>query len=260
MQQKMKALKKNGENLNDYHVYHYKPGTFFVQYLKFFFISGFILYLFYRSSIVLLFGMILSFYLTLNQRKRLCEERKWRLNLQFRDAMTAVAAALEAGYSVENAFKEAIGDLGLMYDRRSDIIREFELIRQKLRVNIPIEDILWDFANRSGVEDIENFAEIFCAARRSGGNFIKVIRHTSRNIGDKIEVKREILTMMTGKRLEAKIMSLIPAGIIVYLWLFSPGYLDSLYGNFKGVVYMSAMLVLYVVSYLLSVRIMEIQV
>lgn len=256
----MKLLKKDVENLSDYHVYHYKPVKFLIQYLKFLFISGLILYLFYRSSIVILIGMILSFYLTLNQRKKLCEERRWRLNLQFRDAMTAVAAALEAGYSVENSFGEAIGDLKLMYEQKSDIIREFELITQKLRVNIPIEDILSDFANRSGVEDIENFAEIFCAARRSGGNFIKVIRHTSKNIGDKIEVKREILTMMTGKRLEARIMSLIPAGIIMYLWLFSPGYLDCLYGNFKGVVYMSVMLILYMASYLLSVRIMQIQV
>lgn len=260
MWQEMAVFKRKEENFWDYHVYHYRPGTFLIQYLKFFCIVGFILYLFYRNGLILLLSLVLSFYLTLNQRKKLCEERKWRLNLQFKDAMTAVAAALEAGYSVENAFGEAVGDLKNMYEKQSDIMREFVLITKKLRVNIPIEDILWDFANRSGVEDIENFAEIFCAARRSGGNFIKVIRHTSKNISDKIEVKREILTMMTGKRLEAKIMSLIPAGIIMYLWLFSPGYLDSLYGNLKGVVYMSVMLILYMAAYFLSVRIMEIQV
>ena len=246
--------------MSDYHIYHYKPAKFITQYLKFLFISGFILYLFYRTGIVILISSAVSFFLTLNHRKKLCEERKWRLNLQFKDAMTALAAALEAGYSVENSFGEAVSDLKLMYEQKSDIIREFELMTKKLKVNIPVEDILMDFANRSGVEDIENFAEIFCAARRSGGNFIKVIRHTGKNIGDKIEVKREILTMMTGKRLEAKIMSLIPAGIIMYLWVFSPGYLDSLYGNLKGMVYMSVMLILYMVSYLLSVRIMQIQV
>lgn len=258
----MRGLRKDSSRDGpvDYNIYNYTGLTFITQYLKFFLISLFILYLFYRNGFVILFSLGLSFYLTMNQKKKLCEDRKWQLNLQFKDAMISVAAALEAGYSVENAFKEAAGDLKMMYDGKSDIIREFDIITQKVKVSIPLEETLWDFAKRSGVEDIENFAEVFSGARRSGGNFIKVIRHTCQNISDKIEVKREIVTMMTGKRLEAKIMSLIPAGIIVYLWFFSSGYLDSLYNNLSGIIYMSIMLALYLLAYLLSGKIMDIEV
>ena len=51
--------------------------------------------------------------------------RKWEFNQQFRQGILCLSAALNAGYSIENAFGEAIGDLSLMYDEDADIIQEF---------------------------------------------------------------------------------------------------------------------------------------
>ena len=54
--------------------------------------------------------------------------------------------------------------------------------------NIPIEALLSNFAQRSGVEDIENFANVFATCYRKGGNIKEIIKNTAEIIGDKIEI------------------------------------------------------------------------
>ena len=59
----------------------------------------------------------------------------------------------------------------------------------------------------------------------------RVIQKTARMLGDKIDVRREIEATLAAKKSEQMIMSVMPAGIIFYLKLTSPGFLDVLYGN-----------------------------
>lgn len=112
-------------------------------------------------------------------------------------------------------------------------------------MNQPVEVILKDFADRSGIDDIKNFAEVFDTAKRTGGDLIKIIRSTGNIIRDKIEVKREIITMITAKKFESNIMNLIPFGIIVYLRMFSPDFLSPLYHNLFGILFMTVILIIY---------------
>ena len=70
-------------------------------------------------------------------------------------------------------------------------------------------------------------------------------------LGDKIDVRKEA---------EQMIMSLMPAGIILYLKLTSPGFLSVLYGNLFGMCAMTLCLGIYVLSYWLGRRIVDIEV
>lgn len=187
-------------------------------------------------------------------------ERKWELNLQFRDGITSISSALNAGYSIENAICEAKKDLLLMYDENTIIVKEFQYMIYQMNNNQTVEEILQDFAERSSVEDIHNFAEVFITAKRTGGDIIKIIRTTSNSISDKLEVKREILTLITAKKFESNIMNVIPLGIILYMWVCSPGFLDPLYGNILGIGIMSVALLLYGVAYVISQQIINIEV
>ena len=59
---------------------------------------------------------------------------------------------------------------------------------------------------------------------------------------------------------EQMIMSLMPAGIILYLQLASPGFLDILYGNPFGICAMTVCLAVYGAAYWMGKRIVEIEV
>ena len=151
------------------------------EYLKAF-ITGFVeafilLFLFYRAVVVsfvlaLIYGIInIKLY-----KKKSIEEWRWQMNLEFREVMTGLSSALNAGYSIENAFIEAKSDLLLLYGDKSVMLRELDAINSKLRLNQPLEIILIEFAQYCKVEDINNFAEVFQTAKRTGGKFYKIGR------------------------------------------------------------------------------------
>ena len=203
-------------------------------------------YLFYKSKWVLLLMLPVPVFYLKWQKNRMIRERRKNLNYQFKDALTSLSVAVQAGYSVESAVKTCVRDLERLYGKGTDIV--------------PLEELFLDLGERSQIEDIENFASVFYTAKRTGGDMNRVIQKVSRMLGDKIDVKKEIEATLAAKKSEQMIMSLMPVGIILYLQMTSPGFLSVLYGNPFGIAAMSICLVIYAAAYWLGRRIVDIEV
>ena len=119
--------------------------------------------------------------------------------------------------------------------------------------------MLFRSGERSGLEDIHSLAEVFSIAKRSGGNLINILKYTETLFIQKETIKNEIQTMITGKKLEILIMSMIPAGMISYLSISSPGFLEPLYHNFIGVMIMTGCLILNIIACELANHFMDIR-
>ena len=133
------------------------------------------------------------------------------------------------------------------YDENAMIMKELAILINYLRSNVPIESAFEEFARRSGLEDIKSFSDIFSTAKRTGGNIISIIRSTASVIRTRVELKRELRTMMASKKYESDIMRMIPFGILLYLRIFSPEMISSLYGNAFGIIFMTVILIVYTV-------------
>lgn len=194
------------------------------------------------------------------EREKLRKKRLTQLRWEFKEGIQALLAALDTGYSVENAFKEACKDLTMIYPDGSFITTEFKRIVQGIRMSKTIEEMLTEFGERSGLEEIHSFAEIFSIAKRSGGDLLLIIRSTVQTIRETIEVQNEIETLMAGKRLEQKVMNIIPFAILGYVRLTSEGLLDVLYGNFLGIAIMSICLGVYLFAIKIAEKIVSVEV
>lgn len=198
-------------------------------------------------------------YLYLEKKRReLCCKRKNQLEKEFRDVILSVLGNIQAGYSVENAFQEAYQDIVMLYGTESNMACELRLLRQKLRMNQPIEQALQNLADRSEITDIKDFAEVFRIAKRTGGDLKEMISNTACILRDKQEVRREIDTILAQKELELKIMRYIPFVIVGYLSLTSRGYFDVLYHNIFGVLVMTGCLAVYLLAVFLAEKILTI--
>lgn len=218
-----------------------------------------ILMLFYRDLYcILLFEIPLFFWGYRRLRAIQREQRKWQINLEFKEGLQGIASALNAGYSIENALAESKKDLEILYGKDSVLCQEFQIMLNQLHFNKPMEVVFDEFAKRSGVEDIRSFAEIFRTARRSGGDLVAITRTASERIGEKIELSREINTLLSGKQMEGKIMNLIPLGMIFYFWICSPGFLDCLYEGVWGHIIMTGLIALYLFAYEMNRKICQI--
>ena len=143
-------------------------------------------------------------------RHSLMEKRRWELTIQFKDAMESMVSALVAGYSLENSVRQAQQDLGMMYREGDVIMVEFSYMLRKMGLKVCVETLMEDLGRRSGVEDIRTFSEILSTAKKTGGNLVQVMRRTASNISQKMEIKREIETLISGKKMEANCMAAIP--------------------------------------------------
>ena len=122
----------------------------------------------------------------------------------------ALSASLGAGYAFENAFSAAYEEMRKLYGNSGLIVSELKIIIRGIRLNETIEDLLKDFGERSGVQDIVDFAQVVAVAKRTGGNMIHIMKATAANISQKTEVELEIETLVAAKRYEQKIMMVVP--------------------------------------------------
>ncbi len=209
--------------------------------------------LFYRSvlaAVVFLPGICFFFR----------EVRREQLERGFLVGMRCVSTALTAGYSVENAFTQAYEELQKLYSEKEPVLQEFRRIRVGILLNRTMEELLSDLAQRSGVEDIEIFAEVFETARRTGGDLIAIIRSTTASVSQKEETRQEIEICLSAKKMEQNIMSLIPCLLIAYVGLTSPEFLDVMYQNPAGIAVMSICLGVYVFAFLMGRKIVAIEI
>lgn len=168
------------------------------------------------------------------------KKRKTRQTLmEFKELLYALSANLKTGYSVENAWIGAREDLSLLYSRESEIIKELDIITAQLKLNVPIEKAVAAFAERSGLEEIQSFAEVLSTAKRSGGNLVHMMDKTASIIAEKIEVEQEIQTILSGKRMEQRIMCGMPFLMLMYLKITNPEYLEPLYHSWFGIIVMT---------------------
>lgn len=189
------------------------------------------------------------------------EEKKEREFLgQFRDSIQAVAAGLKAGYSVENAIRGAGRDMEPLYGPDKRIRREFSLMIRQLDMNMAAGPVLEAFAGRTGQEDVENFVNVFAAAKKSGGDSIAVIRNAVRLISDRIDTEKEIRTMIASQKLEFDIMCVVPFAIILYMKVTFGEFLGALYGNAAGICVMTVCLLIYAAAYRTGRKIVRIEI
>lgn len=221
---------------------------------------GCISYFFYHSIYAFLLGLpFLYFYF--KRKRNICKKkRKELLTIQFMDSIQSFSAALMVGYSIENAWREAYQDMKLLHKNDEDIMVELQYMMRQMDNNGILENLLLDFARRTGISDIWDFAQIFAIAKRSGGDLNGIIKKSVDTICAKIQVKREIQIAIASKKYEQKVMSVIPIGIIAYISFTTPHYFDVLYHNAAGVLIMSACLLLYGFAFIMSEKIMEIEV
>ena len=217
-------------------------------------------YLFYGNLLGIV-GLLpyFLFYLKDWERKQI-RKKKMEFRQQFKMAIQAISTALGVGYSAENALKEALSDLQLLYPKEARIHKELRYMIRQMEMNLPLEQIFLEFAQRTEEEEVNTFATVFATARRSGGDLIDMIRNTVWQMSQKLEVKQEIETFMTAKRLEFQIMSIVPLVMIAYVkWAF-PEFMHVLYGNVLGVCIMSVCLGVYLLAYEFGKRMLEIEV
>ena len=192
-------------------------------------------FLFYDSIIISLLLGFTSVFCIKPYEKHLCEKRRALLKSQFRDLLYCLSSSFASGRQMTEAIGEAITNLEIIYEETSPIVLETKRMLSSIQeARESEESVLADFAARSGVKDIVNFTDVYITCRNTGGNLEKAVMSASRILMEKIEIDEEIRVMTVQKIFEGRIISLMPLGIILFLRIVSPDYLQIMYETVTG--------------------------
>jgi len=217
----------------------------------------------------------------------LARRRRDRLASEFVDLLYSLAAAISVGAHMKQALCEARDNLLVMYTgdqsiasqssyftlqpvkhrrvHRRTLKPESSLIVSELNemlckienTNQSEKELLFDFAKRSGIEDIKNFVEVYYICRDTGGNLIHAINKSSQMIADKIIVEKDIKVFISQKSFEGKIIAALPLIILMFLRLVSPEYLEPLYQTQSGNILMMMAIICMIIAYKYSEKLTD---
>lgn len=188
------------------------------------------------------------------------EKAKTDFEHQYKEMLIALKDGITTGYSIENGLRESYKEMVNMYGYDALICKEMRLMTSRLKLSTPVEIIFKDFAERSELESAKTFYNTFSIAQKAGGDMNKVIKRVIENIVLKESVKEEINVAINGKKLEQRIMTVIPLFLIGYISFASPGFLDVMYESIMGKIVMTICLAAYLLAYLWSEKIVKVNV
>ncbi|MDD6816779.1 MAG: hypothetical protein PUE84_10080, partial [Firmicutes bacterium] len=176
--------------------------------------------------------------------------------LQFRDVLYSISSAVSVGRSMAQALEESMDFWKGTYDEKDLIMRELAaMVRQMKEGNARDLDVLKDFAGRSGLQDIVDFVMVYENCRTSGADLVKAIDRATGIIGDRIDLERELHTLMAQKQFEGRIIMLSPFALLLFLKISSPDFLEPLTASSAGTMVSTAALGLVAASVLLMERV-----
>lgn len=210
----------------------------------------------------LIFFMIVGLYarkmfLPIYKNSRL-KKRQDKLRKQFRDMMESLSASLSSGSNVLNAFNSALIDLKMQYTESDYIIIELQEIIDCMGSNVNAEEAMHFFGERSGIEDIQTFADVFEICYRRGGDVKRIVRRTYDVISDKMAINDEIETKLTSNKMQHNAMSVMPIAVVALLRVTNASFAES-FATVQGVLVNTVAIVIFVSAYKYGKKIIDIK-
>ncbi len=154
--------------------------------------------------------------------------RKRAFAEQLDSTLQMMAASLRAGYSL----LQAVQSMGAEAD--SPTRDEFSRVLNETRIGRPLNDSLIDVANRMASEDFNWVAQAIAINREVGGNLADVLDGVARTIRERNQLHRQVASLASEGKLSAVILMALPFGVVAFLTIANPGYLNRLFTTTIG--------------------------
>lgn len=224
----------------------------FLLLMKAFLVVCIINYFFYRELWVLFpLGLIGAGYYRI-EKELLLSQKRGEAREQFKELMLLVSTGQKAGYSAENAFLSSYHDMKNLYGSESPVCKMLKILQTGRENNIDFSVLWHQIGKQTQITEIQEFASVYEISGKSSGNMAAVMEKTAGIIIRRLEAEKEIEVLLCARKLEQKIMNVMPFLIIFYINITSPGYFDGLYHCLGGRFIMTVCLAIYTGAYVLS--------
>ena len=154
--------------------------------------------------------------------------RKRAFAEQLDSTLQMMAASLRAGYSLLQSVQ------AMSSEADSPTKDEFSRVLNETRIGRALNDSLIEVSDRMGSEDFKWVAQAIAINRDVGGNLADVLDGVARTIRDRNQLHRQVASLASEGKLSAIILMALPFGVVAFLTIGNPGYLNRLFTSTIG--------------------------
>ena len=185
-------------------------------------------------------------------RKR--AKRFAKIEQQLPEGLDMLVGALKVGHSLITA----IGALG--QDASEPLAGEFRKLFDEQNFGLDPHTALTNLALRVPLPDVRIFVAAALIQKESGGNLAEVLNKVAQTTRSRFQLKKQIMVHTAQGRLTGWILSLLPVGLGLGMYLVNPGGVSVLWTRPLGLKMLTAAAAMIAVGWLIIQKIVRIKV
>lgn len=216
-------------------------------------------YLLYKSFLISIIVFAVMFGIRFFNRRFYERIERKKVMTEFYDFLTCLTAQFNYSGNFFNSFKNATFDYNKIYgeNRMSRTLKQAINMASVSKEN---HNYLHYVKNSFEAEEVSDFINSTIICMSMGNSMAENIMNSTTLIKEKIELEQTIEVMITEKKSEQGIVSMMPFLIIAIFLLTANEYISMMYVSFTGRLVMSVAGILFLIQRTVSRRIMDIEV
>ncbi len=191
-------------------------------------------------SVMFLLGLLFPrYYLRYRQGKRVK-----LFATQLPDTITLLANSLRAGSSFLQGLEL------VTREGRPPISDEFERVVREMSLGVALQPALNNLVRRVDSEDLELMVTAINIQSQVGGNLATVLDSIAYTIRERVRIVGEINTLTAMQRYSGYVITLLPVGLGVILFLISPSYIGRMLQNPPEIMGLPAGIVFFIIGFI----------
>ena len=186
--------------------------------------------------------------------KGLWETRSQKIVLQMVDCLVILGNGVRSGLSIAQAMERVVKNEG------GPLGRELQLVLNKFRLGMPLDEALDEMAERVDKPDMHMFVSGINILKETGGNMAETFDVISETLRERQRIEKKIESMMTQSRNQGRILSVIPLVVLGLIVVTNPNYAKPMFQTGLGLFLLFIMLSLQVAGAVLMKKMADIKV
>jgi len=172
---------------------------------------------------------------------------------QLVDGLIAMGNALRVGHSLPAAF-ELLGR-----EMENPMGQEMRLLVQEMRLGVSLEQALEHLNQRMPSEDLDILTTSINISREVGGNLAEIFDNIADTIRDRHRLQGKIGALTATGKLQGIVIAMLPIIIGLFLNAYSPELFKPMFTDWRGMIMLTAIVVMEVIGGFMIWRIVSIK-
>ena len=193
--------------------------------------TGLLFFLIMHQSLILtLAGLVVGFFLPRFYLKMRQGRRLKAFNNQLGDALNLLANGLHSGYSLLQAMDAVAREMP------PPMSEEFQRVVREVGLGISVERAMNNMLRRIPSDDLDLMITAINVQHEVGGNLAQILETISHTIRERVRIKGEIAVLTAQGRISGYIVSFLPIGLGLLLFILNPKYITPMFQEPCGII------------------------